>query len=267
MYRTISTCLVVACSLLIGLTSCRHLEDELEHFETEASVTRCINVITNVNAKIVIGNQYKTGTDVLFDIEDNTIDEVKVSVNATGYQSQEAIISFEQNSAVGLVFVLVPDTIESNLLPVHVIGRAISTDSVVTVPTAEGTMTIEVIDIKEGHEEANGSMNAFAGNCDIPILQKTGYECSIVDDALVNYFLNYTFGTSVKVLSRKATYKATTSGRVDYTIIQPYSDYTFKFGSTQFTARVYQGVKIYVAGEYIDTSDYVYAGSGESSGL
>ena len=267
MYRTIRNSFIVVCSLLVGLTSCRHLEDELEHFETEVSVTKCINVTTNVNAEIVIGNQCKTGRDVLFDIEGDADEEVTMSVSAVGYQSQEVIISFDLNNAIGLDIQLVPDTIASELLPKYVIGRLMPVGSIVSVPTIEGTITVEVIDAKEGKEENTGSINAYIGNRAIPYQHKTGYESSQSGIPFINYFLKCTFGTPVRQLAREAIYRATTSSRVDYTIIQPYSDYTFKSGSTLFTARVYQGVKIKVAGEYINETDFVYGGSGESSGL
>lgn len=267
MYRTVSNSLIVVCSLLIGFTSCRHLEDELVVFETEATVTKCISVTTNVNAEIVIGNQCKTGRDVLFDIEEDADEEVALSVSAVGYKSQKAIICFDLNNAVGIDIQLIPDTVASELLPVYVIGRAISVGSIVSVPSTEGTITAEVIEAKESKEETIESMNAYIGDRAISYQHKIGYESSQSDIPFINYFLKCAFGTPVRQLSREATYRSTTSSRVDYTIIQSYSDYTFKSGSTQFTARVYQGIKINVAGEYIDTSDYVYGGSGESSGL
>lgn len=267
MHRTIANSFIAICSLLIGLTSCRHLEDELEHFEAEIAVTKCINVTTNVNAEIVIGNRCKTGRDVLFDIDGDAEEELTMSVSAVGYQSQEVIICFDLNNAIGLDIQLFPDTIAPEKSPIYVIGRIMPVGSVVSIPTSEGPMTIEVVDVKEGKEETTGSMNAYKGDRVIPYQHKTGYESNQSNIPYINNFLKCAFGTPVRQLPREAIYKSTTSSRIEYTIIQSYSDYTFMSGSTRFSARVYQGVKIKVAGEYIDTFDYVYGGSGESSGL
>ena len=296
--------LYVAASLLVALTSCYQLDDELQGFEAEATVTKCVSVKTNVEAEMMLGGQYKNGTDVVFDIDDTEGNAVELQVKAPGYITQKAFINFNQNNAAGIDLQLVREPAEESPSVIHTpdltIGQEITANSHLSVPILTVTtfpagtkpeeteiesiiddyssfdvsftdgcivMKAEVIGISKGTEESQGSMNTYIGEWTISFNHKTGYETAPTAHPAINQFLGCCFGTPVRELQRYATYKAETSSRIDYTVIQSYADYTFKSGNTTFTARVYRSVKVNVKGEYIDETDFVYGGSGESSGL
>lgn len=290
--------------LLVTFSSCYQLDDELQGFETEASVTRCVSVKTNVEAEMMLSGQYRKGSDVVFDIDDTEGNAVELQVNAPGYITQKALIGFGQNNAAGIDLQLVREAYgESTSVlytPNLVIGQEITINSHLSVPILSVStfpvgiepeeseieailddyssfdvsysngciiMRAEVIGVSEGTEQSGGSMNTYMGSYVIPFKHKTGYESIPSAHPVITQFLGCCFGTPVRELQRNATYKAETSSRIDYTVVQSYADYTFKSGNTTFTARVYQTVRVNVKGEYIDEEDYVYGGSGETSGL
>lgn len=288
-------------SLLTAFASCYQLDDELQGFETEATVTKCVYVKTNVEAEITLGGHHKKGTDVVFDIDDTEENSLELLVHSPGYITQKALITFGQNNAAGIDLKLVHESAGVVHSPDLTIGQNIAVNNHLSVPILAYTtspaglmpeesetiesilndyssfdvsytngcivMRAEVTGISEGSEESQGSMNTYIGSHIIPFKHKTGYESISSTHPAITQFLRCCFGTPSRVLQRNATYKAKTSSRIDYTIIQSYADYTFKSGDTSFTARAYRSVKIKVNGEYINETDYVYAGSGESTGL
>lgn len=152
---------------------------------------------------------------------------------------------------------VIPSTIEGNTI----------TTKLNSLHNCQIRFIAEIIDVQEGFEETTGSMNVFIGKTPIPYQHKIGFECSRPQHSIISNFLNNAFGTPAIMLSRNAIYNAETSSRVDYTIRQPYTDYTFKSKSTIFTARVYKAVNVKIESEYVYKTDFVYDGCGESTGL
>lgn len=288
-------------SIFVTFSSCYQLDDELQGFETEITVTKCVCVKTNVEAEITLGGQHKKGTDVVFDIDDTEENSLELLVHSPGYITQKALISFGQNNAAGIDLQLVHESAGVVHSPDLTIGQNIAINNHLSVPILAFTtspaglmpeesetiesilndynpfdvsytdgcivMRAEVIGISEGSEESQGSKNTYIGERAIPFRHKTGYECSTSVHPAITQFLRCCFGIPVRELQRYATYEVETSSRIDYTVIQSYADYTFKSGDITFTARAYRNVRIKVNGEFINETDYVYAGSGESSGL
>lgn len=357
---------------LFCCTSCISIDDDWQEVITQATVRKSVNIHSDVDVNVVLNDKQKSGTNVVFEIDDEDLNEVTLLVTKPGYVSQSVKVGFNYLNTVGLDIHLVKEPaieisqedaisgtpivndqanqnqtdVKATVLlpektlvygentsyfsvsvstPSMAIDRELKPQDIIKVPiysialypqsvrfskpasvcleieqsndyeleivnnggvvpsqtkgntiTSEMDvfsdctiyMTAEVVKTEKGVEEITGSLNAYkVDDNTISYQGKTGYENCSSDSRIVNCFFNNVFGTPFITLSKKAVFKSSIN-RVDYTIIQPYCDYTFKSGETTFVVRAYAPDSVIVKQVVIDKEDFKYGGSsGESSGL